>query len=231
MKNFEVDTINFSEVSEIISDLKSKYKNRLEQNCIPLILKSELRALIEEGQIHEKYCMGHICNFYSNIVEYLNRYSEQYTNFKVFSYMKLTEVVSWNIVQDRFQYFIENISNDLIKEDELFDEISYLSNYVTSARIEKWTQERFTTVRRWLEVFKFLKDHNLPFNNCLILAQYMLAVPGTNSPGGSDSFGLIIFPKLIFIYRWLRGRKRYLGASSEEGAISTRLRISCYLGT
>ena len=182
VKKLEVDTINFSEVREIIFDLKNKYKNRLDQNYVPLILKSELTALIEQGQIDEKYCMGHICNFYSNIVEYLNKYSEQYTNFKVVSYMKLTEAISWNIVQDSFQYFIENINNDLIKEDQLFDEISYVSNYVTSDRIEKWTQESFTTERRWLEVFKFLNEHNLPFNNCLILVQYMLAVPGTNAP-------------------------------------------------
>ena len=94
IKMLEVDNINFSEVSEIIYGLKEKYKNRLQQDYVPLILRRMLTALAEEGQIDEKYCLGHIRNFYSNVLEYLNRYCEQYSKFEVFQWTERKKMLS-----------------------------------------------------------------------------------------------------------------------------------------
>ena len=63
-----------------------------------------------------------------------------------------------------------------------FDEISYLSNYVSTTMTNKWAEVYYTTDRRWLEVIKYFKENAVPFTNCIKIVQYILTIPGANTP-------------------------------------------------
>lgn len=87
IRKLEGDHLNFSEVGVIILDLKEKFEYRLSQDYVPILLKSDLKVLINDGQITENYAMGHIRNFYKNVIDYLSKYSEQYSDFLNFEWI------------------------------------------------------------------------------------------------------------------------------------------------
>ena len=89
-------------------DLRDKFKNRLDQDYVPLLLKNDLKFLVEGREIDVNYFMGHERNFYNTIVQYLEKYAEQYSDFRIFDWTKLNKKILWNEAQDSFKYFSEN---------------------------------------------------------------------------------------------------------------------------
>ncbi|KAK9891071.1 hypothetical protein WA026_013396 [Henosepilachna vigintioctopunctata] len=66
--------------------------------------------------------------------------------------------------------------------ESLFDEVSYLANYVNNDVLKRWEENKSSTEQRWKEVFRHFKDSGIPFQNCLAIVQYLLCLPGTNAP-------------------------------------------------
>lgn len=184
VKMMEGDKTSFTEVSQLFVDLQNKYTNRLENDYIPLTIRNELTKLVENGQIDRNYFMGHVRNFYHNCIEYLQKYSHQYNEFKSFTWIQLKQNLKWADVQQTYQQLLVQMPTTAttLKEDSLFDEISYVSNYVNNDVLKRWEEMKSSTEQRWIEVFKHFKNNGIPFQNCLAVVQYLLCLPGTNAP-------------------------------------------------
>ncbi|KAL0830853.1 hypothetical protein ABMA28_002959 [Loxostege sticticalis] len=184
VKMMEGDKTSITEVSHFLVDLKNKYSNRLEHEYIPLTIRNELTNLVESGNINRDYFMGHIRNFYKNCIQYLEKYMHQYDEFKTSTWIQLKQSLKWNDVQLTYQQLlvqIPSLATTLI-EDNLFDEVNYVSNYVNSDILKGWEENKYSTEKRWLEVFENFKKTGIPIKNCLLIVQYLLCLPGTNAP-------------------------------------------------
>ena len=174
----EGDHLNFTEVGVIIIDLKVKFENRLRESYVPLLLKNDLKVLVNDGQINKNYLMGHLRNFYKNVIGYLNKYSEQYLNFSKLNWTQLNNCLQLSEVEESILYFMENV-NDNLKENVLFDEISFVSKYVAE-NLARWVNEKTKTDKKWVEVFKQFSENGKPLKNCELLVGFVLCIPGTN---------------------------------------------------
>ncbi|GBP11409.1 hypothetical protein EVAR_92919_1 [Eumeta japonica] len=56
-----------------------------------------------------------------------------------------------------------------LKENSLFDEVSYVANYVNNYVLKRWEEMKSSTEQRTIEVFKNVKDSGIPFQNCLAI--------------------------------------------------------------
>ena len=176
----EGDYQNFSEVGMIILDLKEKFDYRLSQDYVPLLLKNDLKFLINDGQINENYFMGHVRNFYKNVIDYLSKYCEQYSEFQKFNWIQLNKSMEWKDVEDSILYYMENVSNNL-EENVLVDEISFVNKYVEK-NLDRWVEDKTKSDQKWVEIFKYFLENGKPLKNCLKIVEYVLCIPGTNAP-------------------------------------------------
>ncbi|KAJ8884079.1 hypothetical protein PR048_015936, partial [Dryococelus australis] len=60
-------------------------------------------------------------------------------------------------------------------EGSLFDEVSYVSNYVDHDVLKRWENVKS-------KVFGKLNEQQIPYKNCLAIVQYLLCLPGMNAP-------------------------------------------------
>lgn len=174
----EADHLNFCEVGEIIIELEAKFQSRLDESYVPIVLKNDLKVLVNEGEINENYFMGQVRNFYNNIVDYLHKYSEQYSELQQFNWVQLKKNVQWSDVEESVIYFNENVTN--VNDNVLFDEITLVSAYV-KANAERWLKENTRTDNKWLEIFKYFNENGKPLCNCKLIVQFILSIPGTNA--------------------------------------------------
>lgn len=185
VKIMEGDSKSFLDVSQTIFDLKLKFSNRLDEEYIPLTIRSDLKKLEEDGHIVRNYFMGHARNFYANIVQYLDKYSYQYQDLQKFTWIQLSKPILWDDVQVTLEFYMENIKQteyNKISEGDLFDEISFIKKYADENLRRTWTENQLNPEQRWLQVFSHFEENSIPFHNCLLLVQYIFCLPGTNAP-------------------------------------------------
>jgi hypothetical protein len=149
-----------------------------------LTIRNELTKLVESGHIDRDYFMGHIRNFYHNCIQYLLKYIHQYNEFQTYTWIQLKQSLKWADVQQTHQQLLVQMPTaaTTINEDSLFDEVSYVSNYLNQDVLKRWEEMKSSTEQRWMEVFKNFKERQMPYKNCLAIVQYLLCLPGTNAP-------------------------------------------------
>lgn len=54
-----------------ILDLKQKFRERAKEEFLPLIVRSDMVKLIENGDLNRNWFISHVKNFYTNCAEYL----------------------------------------------------------------------------------------------------------------------------------------------------------------
>lgn len=183
VKNVEGNNVTIIDVSNEINCLVIKYKERLEDQYIPLTLKNDLKILVESGDIKENWFLSHINSFYRNCFQYLQLWSEQFLLIEPHKWINLKYSIKWIEVQKSLEGIISNFSNSAeIDENALYDEISYVKNYADTKKINEWNEEKRQTDMRWVEIFNHFVDNNIPFQNIQAIIEYILCIPATNAP-------------------------------------------------
>ncbi|KAJ8884958.1 hypothetical protein PR048_011154, partial [Dryococelus australis] len=99
--------------------------------------------------------------------------------------ISFTEVshLLWDLI-NKYTNRLENdyiplsIRNECLRrlvEDSLFDEVSYVSNYVDHDALKRWEEMMSSSV------FGKLNKWQIPYKNCLAIVQQLLCLPGTNA--------------------------------------------------
>jgi hypothetical protein len=111
-----------------------------------------LTKLEEQG--HQ--CISNFKNiatkFYSDLLEYLNHWTETQTNTSFhLNWILLNSQPAWTNIQTTNEKII--FLNKNINENELFDEAVNLKAFVTTLKLNKWTENSTAVDKRWVEIF------------------------------------------------------------------------------
>lgn len=183
IKNVEGNTNTIMEIAAEINILKIKCKERLENDFVPLTIRSELQNLVENVSVDKNWFMGHVRNFYANCLQYLEKWSSSFADIVGFDWIELKTQINWKDVEKSHLKIVTHFpNNNNINENELFDEISYLKTYVNEEKLLKWHNNKIFTDIRWVEVFTYFEGNFVPCNNLKKIVEFALCLPGTNAP-------------------------------------------------
>lgn len=181
IRNMEGDLKTANEISDSIDTLKFQCKERSNEKFIPLAIKNILNKLVDEGQINETWFETRVQNFYENCFQYLDKWSQQFENVKVFSWLLLKTCPKWENVQNSYKFISEKFTGIESYETTLFDELCYVKQYAKEQKINEWNLKKVNVDLRWVEIFKYFDEENIPFQNILKVVEYALCLPGTNA--------------------------------------------------
>lgn len=181
VKVIESDKISISEVANEIENLKFLCQERFRTNYLPLTIRKSLSKLEEEGSINRSDFMKHTQMFYKNCFDYLEEWTVQLRDIEHLKWTTLTKELIWDDVQKSYDFIIEHFPNNNISENDLFNEVSFLKQYVGSEKINSWSTEKVSIENKWLEIFRHFKSNHIPFGNLLKMVEYALSLPGTNA--------------------------------------------------
>ncbi|XP_051167012.1 uncharacterized protein LOC127285186 [Leptopilina boulardi] len=178
--NLEGQKVTIMETCRIINDLKRKLSDREENGFLPLTMRQKLNFLIEEGQINEEWFKSQVKLFYNNCLSYLDSWSEDVQIGNSFNWVLLSTVPQWEEVSVTHEEMVQSFNLE-INENDLFDELSYVKEYVLN-KVNKWNEKKIAIDQRWVEIFQHFESQHVPYVNIVKLVEYCLCLPGTNAP-------------------------------------------------
>lgn len=177
----EAQTVTALEVSSALDDLIHKCTERSAKVFLPNDVRVRITQLEEEGMVRKNDITRIIVNFYDNCAEYLKQRVEQFEDLNAFSWVALKETTSWEKVQESLPLFGRNIPNLDIDDNELFDEVSYVSQFASPEKIADWDCQKTSVDCRWVEIFRHSKAKNVPCAQIQKIVEFVLCLPGTNA--------------------------------------------------
>lgn len=183
VKNIEGNKSTVVEVSRELKNLILKLKARLDAAFLPLLVKQDLKKLTENGLINEAWFISHVQMFYKNSLDYLELWSAPILEVSCFEWIELKTSVSWEEVQNSLKFIKDHFpDNDIIDENILFDQTTYLRQYASEQKILSWNNEGKPIDLRWVEMFNYFKEQKISFHSLQKIIEYSLCLPGTNAP-------------------------------------------------
>jgi hypothetical protein len=168
------------QVAAVLSDLRRKCEERLVNKFVPLVVRNLITQTGED--VDKENIVNTICSFYENCIEYLNMWAWHFDDMKKFDWICLKQVPEWENIEGGIGLVPTKFSKINISDNELFDEVSYLKQYVTKEQISKWTEEKMPLDQRWVEILTHFNNQNVPVNNIKLMVSFFLCLPGTNAP-------------------------------------------------
>lgn len=104
--------------------------------------------------------------FYKHCLDYLEIWSVKLVEIDCFEWTELKNVVHWEEVQGSLLFIRDRFSHDkeIIDENALLDQITYLKEYVSEQRLLSWKNENKPVDLKWVEVFNFFEKENVLFD-------------------------------------------------------------------
>lgn len=87
----------------------------------------------------------------------------------------------------------KNVENVMLKlkADRLYDadnnaaklheQFIYVKKYCTDDKIQQWKKDKFSTVKRWIEIFKHFDANDTEYTEMAKVVEYVLCLPGTTA--------------------------------------------------
>lgn len=174
----EGDKICATEAALEYFELINKLQNRLNELFLPLKMRESLLKLenMEDSVNYRDNIITHVKQFYSNCVTYLQNWSSNLSELKLFGWVNLRRQVSWAEILASCEAFKDYIG-PILNQDELFDEISLIRTNVTEDKIADWNSRNICTEDRWLELFQMESR----LKNVKILCEFIFCLPGTSA--------------------------------------------------
>jgi hypothetical protein len=163
VKQIEGEHITAFETFDQIRNIKQKFDERIKENYLPLLLRSDLTKLVEMGSLTKEWFMSHVNNFYANCVQYLDKWSVQFTDIDNFQWLSLRQPVSWDMVEKCLLYINERYSQHGIHEDGLFDEITNVKSFINPEKINHWNNSKIPVQERWVEMFLHFQKNDIAY--------------------------------------------------------------------
>lgn len=204
--NVEGDKVCATEAALEYFSLKEKLESRLNELFVPSKVReslSKLESMDPDKTVNYRQEFSEtVRGFYSNCVNYLQQWTTNLSELKLFEWVGLRKEVTWNAILLSWEACKETIGDEF-DEDACFDEFSLLKNFATSEKIDYWNSQESSTENRWLEFFKYMEaiPYQTPPRNLKIICQFALCLPGTST--------LIVFIYvcqilIIFVFRHKR---------------------------
>lgn len=179
----EGNKISATEASLEYFRLLNTLTHRKEESFLPSKVKvylSKLQSLNTNENMYDQFLLK-AKKFYSSCIDYLNKWSTNMNDLKLFSWICLRDQFTWDQITISCEKFKNSLGKNL-NEDQLFDEIGHLKLYLTTDKIVDWNTNNILTEDRWLEFFCSMKRNLIPVTNLEKLCEFVLCLPGTSAP-------------------------------------------------
>lgn len=178
----EGQKISAVQVYVALKNLMNKLSARKENVFLPQKVRECLSALEDDGLVNVTDFKNAIVEYYTVSIRYLEQWSANFDNMKMFEWLTLESVPTWGNVQPCYEWFAENVSGASINDSQLFDEVVSVISYASEEQVQKWNEAKSDVDLRWVEVFKLFTERHIPCENILKLVEFGLSLPGTNAP-------------------------------------------------
>lgn len=176
----EKEKISVIEATKVYDDVIIKLEARLDNMFIPFTLQNLLSTLVDETAVNRHQIDTEIFQFYTTATMYLKQWRNPHSDtFQKFDWVLLNKVPEYPEIQLCLEFI--NYKKTFVNENDLFDEVIILKNYVSDEKILSWKSNSVSIDARWVEIFQFFKENDHPFVNLLYFVEYILCLPGTNA--------------------------------------------------
>lgn len=122
-------------------------------------------------------------NFTVDANDYLDEWTEQFAELKVFSWITLRHFPSWLVIKSAMDNVAEKTSFNLAQNSsKVFDLYGYMKSYCTDEKIAEWRNNKVPTDARWVDIFKHLEREQLPYYEFALIVEFILCLPGSSAP-------------------------------------------------
>lgn len=116
-------------------------------------------------------------------MEYLSAWAEQFDEFQKFSWIELLKFPDWNTIKSSIDVMTSKTSFDsAANSSKIFQQFGLIKNFCTDDKLSEWKTNKMSTEKRWVEIFKHLDQHQLPYVEFSHLTEFILCLPGTSAP-------------------------------------------------
>lgn len=114
-------------------------------------------------------------------IEYITGWTAQFDHIMIFAWCALKKLPKWEDIEASVTFMTSKNRFDRTHETELFDQLTYLKQYVTSEKIAMWTEKETPTDARWVECFQHFREQNIRYEHVKTIVSYILCLPGTSA--------------------------------------------------
>lgn len=170
------------ESAAILKSFEAKLTARSDDNFIPVLVRGLLRELEENGAMKKASFLKTSQSFFTTAVNYLQAWGKHTDDLKDLHCLLLKRQPQREEIQKAAATLQEKCPNVKINEDELFDEVTGLHEFLKGGTLEEWKESETPLNHRWSKVVTHFQDNEIPFNNLARLASVVMCLPGSNAP-------------------------------------------------
>lgn len=116
-------------------------------------------------------------------IDYLIAWTEELEPFQNFSWISLHGFPDWTTVKNSMKKVSEHTSFDRnVNASQVFEQYGFIKKYCTDEKLEEWTEIELPTDKRWVEIFKHMNAHGVPFIQFSQIIEFALCFPGSSAP-------------------------------------------------
>lgn len=120
VKIIDGNKISIVEVSNEVNNLKTKLREKTDDDYVPLVIRKDVTRLEEQDAIKRPNFVKEVRNFYNNCLEYREEWIVQFEDIKNFYWVTLKNEILWEYVQESFKYILVAISQKIIFAKMIF---------------------------------------------------------------------------------------------------------------
>ncbi len=133
----------------VLADVHTILFNRKQSNFLSICVKSMLNKKVNEG--FEQECNSfkqEVSKVYEGSIEYIKIWLKQYDNFKVFKWMNISTIPSWEDVEDSVIFCNERSNvkiDDSLCHDQFCNFVTFLKQHKeeeAAAKLEESTKSK-----------------------------------------------------------------------------------------
>lgn len=65
---------------------------------------------------------------------------------------------------------------------QVLEQFDFIRKYCTDEKLEEWTDKKLHTDERWVEIFKHINAHRVPYIQFAHIIEFALCFPGSSAP-------------------------------------------------
>ncbi|CAJ1074328.1 uncharacterized protein LOC128438617 isoform X2 [Xyrichtys novacula] len=170
------------ESAAILKDLEAKLTARHHDDFIPVLARGLLRELEENGVITQQSYLTTSRAFFSTATSYIQPWGKHVDSLNDLNCLLLKKTVQRQDIKNAATRLKEKCPNVIIHNDNLFDEISALQEFLKSGLLEEWRKAERPLIERWSAAFTHLQENEIPYHNLAKLVSLVMCLPGSNAP-------------------------------------------------
>lgn len=175
----EGDCVCAVDAANTINQLKTNIESRLQNNYSSLELRAAFAEIGNGYTTKKRQFVDSLKKFHQKTLTYLNKWTKWLDDMKVFSWVSLTEKLSWNNVECAALWMVGRNYFDSNDMDKLFNQFALLEQFVRNNKTSIDNEQ--SVDKKWVYIFRAFTEKSMPFAQLLKVVEFALVIPATNA--------------------------------------------------